>query len=70
MDEPARKTLLLHLRIALGMLPRYIRQDFWRTTEPQHQRAVDAIAEHLTKTVDEHFEVQAKPRKPIRSSTL
>jgi hypothetical protein len=62
--------MLLTLRIALGMLPRYVRHDFWRTCEPQHQRAVDKIAEHVTTAVDEHFEVQAKPRKPIRSSTL
>jgi hypothetical protein len=48
MDEPARKMLLLHLRIALGMLPRYIRHDFWRTCEPQHPRAVDKIADHVT----------------------
>jgi hypothetical protein len=70
MDEPARKTLLLHLRIALGMLPRYVRHDFWRTCEPQHQRSLDEITKCVIEVVDEHLEVQVKPRKPIRSSTL
>jgi hypothetical protein len=60
----ATDRLLLTLKIALGMLPRYLRHDLWRTAEPQHTRAVDEEAETVAARIEEGSEVEAKPRKP------
>jgi len=64
MDDATRKSLLQTLEIVLGMLPRYLRHDLWRITEPQHMRAVDKIAETIAAKVDDGFEVEAKPPPP------
>ena len=60
MDEPTRSKLLFAFRMALAMLPRYLRHDLWRVAEPHHQRAVDRIAETLAAKVDEDFEIETR----------
>ena len=67
MDDPTRKSLLLTLRMTLGVLPRYLRHDLWRITEPQHGQAVDKLAEIVTEKIDSGFEVERKPPAPFFS---
>jgi hypothetical protein len=65
MDDATRNSLLQTLKIVLGMLPRYLRHDLWRITEPQHMHAVDKIAETIAAKVDDGFEVETKPPPPV-----
>jgi hypothetical protein len=62
MDEPTRKSLLLTLKMTLGLLPRWMRHDLWRTCEPQHEHAVNRIAEAIATKVEEGFEVEVRDR--------
>jgi len=64
MDDATRNNLLQTLKIVFNMLPRYLRHDLWRISEPQHMRAVDTIAEMIVVKVDDGFEVEAKPPPP------
>jgi hypothetical protein len=61
--ESSRKRLLSTIGIALAMLPRYLRHDLWRITEPQHTNAVNKIAETLTAKIEDQFELQEKPTR-------
>jgi hypothetical protein len=67
MEESTRKSLLLTLRMTIGMLPRYLRHDHWRTCEPQHGHAVDRIAETIAAKVEAGFEVKSRPPREARS---
>jgi hypothetical protein len=67
MDDATRKSLMLALKMTLGMLPRYQRHDLWRTCEPQHDHAVNRIAETLAEKLDDGFLVEARPPKQAPS---
>jgi hypothetical protein len=41
-----------------------MRYDLWRVTEPQHQHAVDRIAETLVAKIDDRYEVDLSSPKP------
>jgi len=70
MNDPARKSLLMTLKITLGMLHRYLRHDLWRITEPQHGQAVERIAETIVAKLEDGFEVEARPPKPSISFAI
>ena len=53
------------------MLPREIRHDLWRTTEPQHGRAHEALLDVLLAEIERGFEVTKKPsRQPDSAAQL
>lgn len=56
--------LKLCVSITLSLLPRWVKHDFWRITEPQHQRAHDAMTEAILSRIDKDFEVAVKERPP------
>jgi hypothetical protein len=71
MELPVQIRLRLCISMALSLLPRYLRHDFWRITEPQHQRAHHAITEAIFARIDREFEVTVKerPREPTYRGT-
>jgi hypothetical protein len=69
MDEATRKSLMLTLKMTLGLLPRWMRHDLWRTCEPQHGHVVDRIAETIIEKVDEGFAVEKRTPKPVINFT-
>lgn len=77
MDAAARKRLRLKLAIALALLPRWVRYDFWRRCEPQHERAqkamVDALAEALeasAATLAHEIRKVRYPDRPVAPSPI
>jgi hypothetical protein len=64
MPPDVRARLKLCVSIALRLIPRWARHDFWRITEPQHQWAHDAIVEAILSRIDSEFEIALKERPP------
>ena len=63
MDSAIRERLRLSLAIALALLPRWVKHDFGKRSEPQHGRAKDAIVEAVLGAVDGDFEVREKTER-------
>lgn len=64
MEARIQETLRRCVSLALSMLPRYVRHDFWRQCEPQHQRAQDHIIEEVVARLDSEFEIALRVRPP------
>ena len=55
------------LAIAVRMLPKWVKYELWKRSEPQRTRAEQATVEAILARLDAEFEIALKP-PPIRSS--
>ena len=63
MDDKLRKQLHLRLRTKLGLLPRWVRHDFWRQSQPQNEQATKTLVDTILAVVDEEVDVAEKRRQ-------
>jgi len=68
MDDKLRDELRLMLRIKLTLLPRWVKHEFWRQSEPANERATHRLVDEIVQTVDET--VEAKERRGRRERGL
>lgn len=66
MDQPTRTRLRLTLAVALAVLPRCIRHDFWKQAQPQNDRAKEAMVDRLVAAVEEDFDLVERSDKTYR----
>jgi hypothetical protein len=59
-NHKARDRLHLTPTIALALLPRWARHDFWRQSEPAHQRAKETIVNRLVEAVEADFDLSER----------
>jgi hypothetical protein len=60
MDDKLRERLHLMLRIKLTLLPRWMKHDFWRQSQPQNEHATHRLVDAIIATVEEEVDVTAK----------
>ena len=65
MDDKLRERLHLMLRIKLTLLPRWVKHDFWRQSQPQNERATHRLVDTIIETVEEAAEVEEKGSRGI-----
>jgi len=67
MDDKLRKQLHLRLRVKLGLLPRSVKHDFWRQSQPQNEAATKTLVDTILAVIDEEVDVAEK--KDMRRQT-
>jgi hypothetical protein len=61
MDSPTRERLRMMLAIAVRMLPRWVKYELWKRSEPQRTRAEQATVDAILARLDADFEIALKP---------
>src|SRR5688572_27144116 len=61
MDSPTRERLRMMLAIAVRMLPKWVKYELWKRSEPQRTRAEQATVEAILARLDADFEIALKP---------
>jgi hypothetical protein len=61
MDSPTRERLRMMLAIAVRMLPKWVKYELWKRSEPQRTRAEQAAVDAILARLDADFEIALKP---------
>jgi hypothetical protein len=65
MDAAVRNRLRLTLTLALSLLPRWARHDFWRQAQPQHDRAQHTMVAAILDRLEAEFEIAVKAERGL-----